>query len=355
LTEDLVTVKLVANKSQQGASMPLHCAGEIQSDGWRLRRIARSPFSTTDGSCETKTANWLLSALAAAPFLLGSAPAGASDPVTAAQNTAEQDKSRHSLLNPTPDRTLRDLTTDRPDLTESPFTVDAGRLQIETNMFGYSRSRPDQDGTISRTYDYATTNFRIGVASSAEFNVVVKPYGVIRTQPLDPSEATRHSGIGGVGLRAKINLWGNDSFGRPGTTALALLPFLTLPTDRDNGVSPDDTEGGLIVPFAMKLTDRLGFGLNGGFHVVRNDEGAGTHIEWLSSASLSYEWTERFSTYYEMAGRVGAPGARGGTGIIATGFTYKLSKNVQLDGGINIGVTDAADRISPFVGISARF
>jgi hypothetical protein len=46
------------------------------------------------------------------------------------------------LFNPTPDRLLRDLTTDRPDVTESPFTVDAGRIQAETNLFGYARSRP---------------------------------------------------------------------------------------------------------------------------------------------------------------------------------------------------------------------
>jgi hypothetical protein len=34
------------------------------------------------------------------------------------------DKSQYSLFNPTPERLLRDMTTDRPDTTESPFTVD---------------------------------------------------------------------------------------------------------------------------------------------------------------------------------------------------------------------------------------
>ncbi len=56
------------------------------------------------------------------------------------------DKSGYSLFDPTPDRLLRDMTTDRPDTTESPFTVDAGHIQIETNLFGYARSRPDEDG-----------------------------------------------------------------------------------------------------------------------------------------------------------------------------------------------------------------
>lgn len=274
-------------------------------------------------------------------------------PIKAAE--VSPDKSRYTLFNPTPDSLLRDLSTDRPDMTESPFTVDAGHIQIETNIFGYSRSRPDQDGTVTKSYDYAATNFRIGLTSWAEFNVVVQPYGVVKTRPLDPADATRSSGVGGVDLRMKINLWGNDTFEQPGATALGLLPFVTLATDRDNGISPTGTEGGLIVPFAMKLTDKFSLGVNGGFHVVRNEEEPGTHTEWLSSASLSFEWTDTFSTYYEVAGRFGTKDPRGDIGIVAMGFAYKLSKNVQLDGGINFGVTNAADRINPFVGISARF
>lgn len=272
----------------------------------------------------------------------------------------EQDKSRYTLFNPTPQNLLRDLTTDRPDTTESPFTVDAGHLQIETNIFGYSKSRPDDEGTVARSYDYAITNFRIGLTNWAEFNVVLQPHSVVKTRPSDPAAATRSSGIGGVGLRAKINLWGNDTFEAPGATALGLLPFVTLATDRDNGIGPAGTEGGLIVPFAVKLTDRLGLGLNGGFHIVREEPeapglAAGTHTEWLSSASLSYEWSENFGTYYEVAGRFGTQDPRGDVAVLATGFTYKLGKNLQLDGGVNFGVTRAADRVNPFVGVTARF
>ena len=40
----------------------------------------------------------------------------------------------YSLWNPTPDDKLRDLATDRPDKTESPITVDAGRFQIEADI-----------------------------------------------------------------------------------------------------------------------------------------------------------------------------------------------------------------------------
>ena len=137
------------------------------------------------------------------------------------------DKSQYSIFNPTPDRLLRDMTTDRPDTTESPFTVDAGR-QVETNLFGFSRSRPDADGVVTDTYEFATTNIRIGLTSNVEVDVVWQPYGVARSRHADPVASFRNSGVGGVDLRAKFNLWGNDTFDKPGSTALGLLPFVTL-------------------------------------------------------------------------------------------------------------------------------
>ena len=265
------------------------------------------------------------------------------------------DKSQYSLFNPTPDSQLRDLTTDRPDTTESPFTVDAGRFQVESTLFGYTRSRPDEAGTVTSSYELGTTNIRLGLTSATELNLVWQPYGVTRTRQVDPVATFRDSGIGGLDLRAKFNLWGNDKFEKPGATALGLLPYVTLPTDRHNGISPEFVEGGLIVPFAIKLTDKFGLGLNAGVAYIKNDEATGYHAEYLSSASLSYEWSEKLGTYYEIAARFHTEDPRGDVVVLGTGFTYKLGKNVQLDAGVNFGVTSAADRINPFVGLSTRY
>jgi hypothetical protein len=264
------------------------------------------------------------------------------------------DKSQYSLFNPTPDPQLRDLTTDRPDTTESPFTVDAGRFQVESTLFGYTRSRPDEAGTVTSSYELGTTNIRLGLTSAAEVNLVCQPYGIARTRQVDPVATFRDSGIGGVDLRAKFNLWGNDTFEKPGATALGLLPYVTLPTDRHNGISPEFVEGGLIVPLAIKLTDKFGLGLNAGIAYIKSDEATGYHAEYMSSASLSYEWSEKLGTYYEIGARFHTEDPRGDVVVLGTGFTYKLGKNVQLDAGVNFGVTSAADRINPFVGLSTR-
>jgi hypothetical protein len=265
------------------------------------------------------------------------------------------DKSPFSLFYPTPDNLLRDLTTDRPDTTESPFTVDAGRIQVETHLFGYARSNPDGEGAVTEAYEIAVTNVRIGLTSAVEAGFVWQPYGVVRTRQTVPASVFRESGIGGLELRAKFNIWGNDAFEKPGATALSLLPFVAFPTDRHNGISPDFVEGGLIVPYAIKLSDKFGLGLNGGLTYLKEDATQRHHPEYLASASLSYEWNTHFATYYEVAARFNTEDTRGDPVVLGTGFTLKLGKNIQLDGGVNVGVTRAADRINPFLGISTRF
>jgi len=265
------------------------------------------------------------------------------------------DKSQYWLFNPTPDKLLREMTTDRPDITESPFTVDAGHVQFETTLVGYTRSAPDQERTVSDEFDFFTTNLRIGITNSAEFDLVWQPYGTIRSRQEDPLRIFHQSGIGGLNLRAKFNLWGNDSFEKPGATALALLPFVLLPTDRHNGISPEFVAGGIVVPLAIKLSEKWEVALNGGLVHLKEDAESRYHTEYLASTSFSYEWSEKLGTYYEIAGRFNTENPLGDPVVLGTGFTYKLSNNVQFDAGVNVGVTRAADRINPFVGISSRF
>ena len=265
----------------------------------------------------------------------------------------QDDRSRYTLFNPTPDHLLRDLTTDRPDTTETPFTVDAGHVQIESTLFGFARSAGNGAGVIADTYEVATTNVRIGLTNSVEAGLVWQPYGIVRTH--DPAGSMRQSGIGGLELRAKINLWGNDTFGRPGSSALGILSFATFPTDRHNGISPANTEGGLIVPYAVKLTDKLGLGINAGVTWLKDDADSGYRALYLASASLGVEWSEKIGTYYEVAGRFDIEDPRNDIVALGTGVTYRLTKNVQLDAGVNFGMTSAADRVNPFVGATVRF
>lgn len=273
--------------------------------------------------------------------------------ITLADDKSPADKDIYWLFNPTPAGKLRELTTDRPDTTESPFTVDVGHLQFETTGFGYSRSVSKNPRTVSNDYEYGTTNIRIGLTNSLELSLIYQPYGLSKVRSSDPTATGRFSGSGDLTIRTKLNFWGNDTFEKPGSTALGLLPFVNIPTDRRNGVSSDFTEGGVIVPFAIKLTDKWDLGLNGGVQWIHNEDSSGYHREYIATASFGYEWTNQMSTYYELAALFNTPD--GSAISFGTGVSYKVTKNLQFDTGVNLGLTSAAPRVNPFVGISARF
>lgn len=271
--------------------------------------------------------------------------------VTTASQAA--DKSQYSLFRPTPDNLMREMTTDRPDTTEVPFTVDAGHFQMETNVLGYARSPRGPDGAVSNSFDVLTTNLRIGLTHETELSLVSRPYGSIRTH--GPGFYSRQSGVGGMDVRLKYNLWGNDTFEAPGSTAFAFLPYVTLPTDRFNGIGPDKIEGGISALWQIKFNETYGLGINASIAAERLGEIPAYRPGGLLTFSLSQAWTEKFGLYYEAITRYGIGDGRGEIVTLGGGMTYRINKNLQLDAGVNFGVTRAADRVNPFIGFSARY
>src|SRR5437868_5206562 len=51
---------------------------------------------------------------------------------------ARPDKSQYTLWNPVPASLMRELSADRPDKTDSPYTVDAGHYQIEMDFANWT-------------------------------------------------------------------------------------------------------------------------------------------------------------------------------------------------------------------------
>ena len=55
-----------------------------------------------------------------------------------AQSASAPDKSQYWLLNPVPTDQMRDFNTDRPPKANSPYTVDAGHFQYETDLVNFT-------------------------------------------------------------------------------------------------------------------------------------------------------------------------------------------------------------------------
>lgn len=108
---------------------------------------------------------------------------------------ATSEKSNYNLFNPTPNSLLRELSPDRPDATESPLTVDAGRFAVEMSLFDFRRD----DGVESTTW--GAINFKAGLNHNTDLQTIFNLYDGTEGGP---------DGFGDVTLRLKHNLWGND-------------------------------------------------------------------------------------------------------------------------------------------------
>ena len=243
----------------------------------------------------------------------------------------------------------RELTSDRPDATESPFTVEPGRVQLEASLAQYTHDRHNAERADVRVTAWAVApfNLRVGLTPTSEIQFVVDSYLDVKVEDRDEGATERLRGFGDVTLRAKWNLWGNDG----GPSAFGVMPFVKLPTARD-GLGNDRVEGGVILPFAKELSGGWGFAAMTELDVVRNVDDDSYAPRWINTATVGRDLTERLGFFVELATDVGE-----GSPVISGngGFTYAINKDLQLDLGVNIGLSRAADDLSVFAGFVSRF
>ena len=113
---------------------------------------------------------------------------------------------------------MRELTPDRPDKTESPYTVDAGHFQLEMDVVTFTLNRSN-DARIE-SWNVTTVNFKIGLLNNVDLQFIFDNYLYVRTEDRQAHQMTTQSGVGDITTRLKINLWGNDG----GQTAFGVLP-----------------------------------------------------------------------------------------------------------------------------------
>jgi hypothetical protein len=261
------------------------------------------------------------------------------------------DKSAFTLVNPTPAAAMRELSTDRPDQTESAYTVDAGHFQLEMDFLNYIRDRDKSGGGDVRTrvWAIAPVNLKLGLLNNVDVQLMVDPRVEVKIEDRVAGTSLRASGFGDVTTRLKINFWGNDG----GKTAFAMMPFVKWPLSASE-VRNGETEGGVIFPFALELPGGWGMGAMTEIDFV-SDGGGGYDTEWVNSITFARDLTERLGGYVEFFTVTSRTPGFKWQGQFDIGFTYALRPDTQLDFGCNFGVTKSAPDYQPFVGFSRRF
>ena len=271
----------------------------------------------------------------------------------AAENAAEPlpDKSSYNLFNPTPSALMREMSADRPDKTDCPFTVDAGHFQLEMDFANMTYDQPSSErGNVRVTaVEAAPMNLKVGLLNNLDFQLVYTSYRWEETDNRDTEIIERKSGFDGITPRLKVNLVGNDG----GFFALALIPFVALPLSSGQ-LSNSSVEGGLGIPYAFDIPG-WDVGFQTTFHRNRNGEGSGYHTEFDNSVSIGRPIIGRLSLSAEFFSSVSTEQNSGWVGTVDTWLTYQVNKNLRLDGGVYIGVTPAADDWHSWVGMTWRY
>jgi len=246
---------------------------------------------------------------------------------------------------------MRELSTDRPDQTESPYTVDAGHFQIEMDLANGTIDRDQSNGgdVRSQGWNFGGLNLKAGLLNNVDIQFVLDGYVDSRVKDYVANVVADDSGFGEVQTRLKINLWGNDG----GKTAFAVMPFVKWPLPQ-TALRSGKTEGGVILPLGVELPGGWGMGLMTEVDFVRDGSNV-FDTEYFNTITFSHEIVGDLGGYVEFAALFTPESDAQWQGQLDVGFTYGLDENTQFDFGCNFGVTSVAPDYNPFIGLTLRF
>jgi hypothetical protein len=275
------------------------------------------------------------------------------------KSTRAPDKSQFTLFNPVPEWLMREMNTDRPDTTESPYTVDAGHFQFELSLANYTYI--EDESVKTETFSVLPTNLKVGLLNNVDIQFVFTPYVHEQAKALGNevvtagfSNTTQDGFSDDTQVRLKINLWGNDGSELGfGDTALAVMPFIKFPTGSDE-LTNNHVEGGVIFPLAVALPSEFGLGVMAEVDFVYNELKEDYGIDFVHTATIGHNIAGNLAGYIEYVGV--APQGTGGTyqAIGSAGLTYRLTDDWIVDFGGTGSPSDSADDFTVFVGTSFR-
>jgi hypothetical protein len=191
----------------------------------------------------------------------------------------------------------------------------------------------------------------VGLLHNLELDLIFGGYNHVTVKDLIANATTHQEGLGDLFLRFKYNFWGNDGKDK---TAFGLIPFTKFPTNQDH-LGNKFYEGGVLVPLDITFTEKLSLGLMTGLSYIRADNHHKYVYLFTNSGVLAYDFTEALGVYLELFGEKSTEKKSRWNTTLDTGITYKVTKNFQLDAGINFGLSKAAVDYNPFIGMSVRF
>jgi hypothetical protein len=262
--------------------------------------------------------------------------------------TPAPDKSQYTLFNPTPVELRRAYNTDRPSKTDSPFTIDAGVFQIETDVLNWTL---DYDkGIRVRTWIVGNSNFKLGLTNWMDLQVFPQFHVNTRTSGPAYGKPREQDGLGDTTVRLKINLIGNDG----GKLIIGFVSSVKIPTNTDH-LANHVWEPGFGLPINYSLP--WGFTAFGQTRIDILDQtrSSSMRVQWQNPVGLERVIIGKLSGYAEFYDAVSTGRHHLWVGTADTGLIYQLTPNTSIDVDSFFGVTRSAPDCNVFIGFGLRF
>ena len=223
------------------------------------------------------------------------------------------------------------IQTDRPDQTETPYTVPKKRFQVETG-FLYEHT----DGE-TKTYSIPSVLFKYGLTNTLELGIVTE-LAAVKTA----NESI--TGLNPVTLRFKKNLITEKGL----IPMTSLIGYLGLPSFASAGLKATYLAPAIRLTMQHTLSDKLSLGYN----LAAEWDGETTAPAFVYTLTTGYAITPRVGSYAELYGF--SPYKSKADHRFDCGLNYLLRQNILFDISGGIGLTENAPDYFMALGLSFR-
>ena len=233
------------------------------------------------------------------------------------------------------DSTIAPIEPDRPDVTNGTNIVDTGLLQVEAGVQHVRMGTQRSVGT--------PLTLRVGLLEWLEARISTDGF----LHQTDTSSSV--SGAGNMQLGAKLRLFADPG----GVPVLSILPTVTFPVASvSKGLGSGDYDFTLAVLTGTDLKKTSHVDFNYGIGTIGAGEGRAHFLQHLVSVSVSHSLTEQFSPYIEGYWFSKQDPDGGQVFTVDAGAIQAFTARWAVDGGVSVGLTNAAPDLSVFAGVS---
>ena len=239
------------------------------------------------------------------------------------------------------------ICADRPGKATPTCTVPAGMVQVESGLADWSHDR--SDGVTTDELDIGGAAVKFGVTDRLHLEFDLPAYIEVRARADGMHD--RQSGFGDSGVALKYRVTNTSA-----PVQVALRPFVKIPTAK-HALGNGKVEGGIAILLDSTFSDSsIGWDTAPELDLVADADGSGYHLALADAVSFGLPVSQRLTLSGELWGAWDFdPSGTVRQYSIDAAAAYLVSKTIQIDSGINLGLNHNTPDVEIYSGIAFRF